>query len=123
MIEEERNRLHEESLQEFINEFNEDPFDKLMKEKWMQIRARYQDHLMCDRQDEQSLHLEEAKKLFMDLLAESLKRYENDPLNTDKGQIISKEIFADVIFYQTYFLQNVCKLTRRIILLFISEMT
>ena len=98
MIEEEKSRLRDESLDEFINEFNEDPFDKLMKEKWMQIRAKYQDHLMCDREDQQSQHLEEAKKLFMDLLAESLKRYENDPLNTDKGQIISKEIFADVIF-------------------------
>ena len=48
MIEEEKSRLHDESLDEFINEFNEDPFDKLMKEKWMQLRAKYQDHLMCD---------------------------------------------------------------------------
>ena len=56
------------------------------------------DHICKDTQ-----YLEEAKKQFMDFLAESLKRYENDPLNTDKGQLISKEIFADVIFYQKYF--------------------
>ena len=31
----------------------------------------------------------------MNILEESLKRYENDPLNTDKGQIISKDVSDD----------------------------
>ena len=79
---------------------DEDPFEKLVKEKWLGIRAEYQDHLMCDTEDGQSQHLAEAKKLFMNLLEESLKRYENDPLNTEKGQLISKEIFGDMSFCQ-----------------------
>ena len=79
---------------------DEDPFEKLVKEKWLGIRAEYQDHLMCDTEDGQTQHLAEAKKLFMNLLEESLKRYENDPLNTEKGQLISKEIFGDMSFCQ-----------------------
>ena len=67
---------------------DEDPFEKLVKEKWLEIRAKYQDHLMSDTEDGQSQHLVDAKKLFMNLLEESLKHYENDPLNTEKGQLI-----------------------------------
>ena len=94
MIEEERNRLREESLEEFINEFNEDPYEKHLKEQWWKIRSEYHKHLHHESEDGQSPHLEECKKLFMNILEESLKRYENDPLNTDKGQIISKNVMA-----------------------------
>ena len=94
MIEEERNRLREESMEEFINEFNEDPFEKRLKEQWWKIRAEYHEHLHYPDEEGQSPHLEECKKLFMNILEESLKRYENDPLNTDKGQIISKNVMT-----------------------------
>ena len=94
MIEEERNRLREESLEEFINEFNEDPFEKHLKEQWWKIRSEYHEHLHTGDEEGQSPHLEECKKLFMTILEESIKRYENDPLNTDKGQIISKNVVA-----------------------------
>ena len=94
MIEEERSRLREESLEAFINEFNEDPFEKRLKEQWWKIRAEYHEHLHHADQEGQSQHLEECKKLFMIILEESLTRYKNDPLNTDKGQIISKDVVA-----------------------------
>ena len=95
MIEEERRRLREESLEEFINEFNEDPFEKHLKEQWWKIRAEYHEHLHHPDEEGQSPHLEECKKLFMIILEESINRYENDPLNTDKGQLISKNVSDD----------------------------
>ena len=108
MIEEERNRLREESLDEFINNFNEDPFEKRLKEQWWKIRFEYHEHLHTADQEGQSPHLEECKKLFMTILEESIKRYENDPLTTDKGQLISKNVMAisKLVFFNLLIKQN-----------------